>query len=547
MTTIVTRLGKGSALTWLEGDTNFENLNNFKVETTTLAGAGWSDLVGYNQGGTGAITRTLQDTLRERMVNVMDFGALGDGTTDDGPAIQNAINSLLVSSSLGGGIVFFPKPAVNYAIGTAVDLSNITNLTLLGVGGVEFNPLGTQSHIKAKSGFTGPMFTTDTSSPYPRSGGVVFENLLLDGNNQNVTAYYIHASSGSGSQARMLEFTGCAFINFQTGLWLGDYSNENPDFTYLLGVNLYRCYFVDCVYPIICDAASFDGFDLEQVVIANENDKTIRAIQILLNGQTTTMKSVWFDLGPAATYGVYSTLPNPLIMENCAFEGHTGAETFVSVYQGGGGASLSGVILDNIRIQSVAGATAISVDNPNGMSIRNSTVDGNIVIGASCITHADGVNFSAGGYTGTTANVYVNGTASGTWTPTLTFETPGDLAVTYTIRVGSYTKVGRQVTVHFELATSAFTYMTASGNLQVTGLPYPISATYSPSGSLSAYSGITDATTPFVGVLGVPSSSLMTFGRSGSGVAQAAVTEIEVPSAGTVVLYGSLTYTTDTV
>lgn len=32
MTTIVTRAGKGAALTWAEGDANFENLNNAKLE-----------------------------------------------------------------------------------------------------------------------------------------------------------------------------------------------------------------------------------------------------------------------------------------------------------------------------------------------------------------------------------------------------------------------------------------------------------------------------------------------------------------------------------
>jgi len=32
MTTIVTRAGKGSALTWVEGDANFTNLNTYKLE-----------------------------------------------------------------------------------------------------------------------------------------------------------------------------------------------------------------------------------------------------------------------------------------------------------------------------------------------------------------------------------------------------------------------------------------------------------------------------------------------------------------------------------
>lgn len=38
MATIVTRTGKGSALTWLEHDANFTNLNNDKIEVA-LRGA----------------------------------------------------------------------------------------------------------------------------------------------------------------------------------------------------------------------------------------------------------------------------------------------------------------------------------------------------------------------------------------------------------------------------------------------------------------------------------------------------------------------------
>ena len=70
--------------------------------------------------------RTTPDRLND-VFNVKDFGAVGDGKTDDTAAIRAAIvyaySQNQVSSASGGGIVFFP-PGVYYIGSPPLDVSN---------------------------------------------------------------------------------------------------------------------------------------------------------------------------------------------------------------------------------------------------------------------------------------------------------------------------------------------------------------------------------------------------------------------------------------
>lgn len=95
-----------------------------------LAAPAGSSLVGYLPAGTGAVATTVQAKLRQS-VNVKDFGAVGDGVTDNTTPFQLAFNYV---NSIGGGVVNIPPGT--YRKGDAAGSSWIMypNTTLRGEG-----------------------------------------------------------------------------------------------------------------------------------------------------------------------------------------------------------------------------------------------------------------------------------------------------------------------------------------------------------------------------------------------------------------------------
>lgn len=154
-----------------------QNKNGSAIYSAPESTDGSAEFVSFIQNGAGSVQRSVQDKLREK-VSVKDFGAVGDGVTDDTAAIQAAIDSL------SGGTVNFPQGT--YVISSPILLKR--GIRLLGSG-----PFDTISQASAKiflkSGSNCAMLKTPAAVSGVGSAThyMALENLLFDGNKTGQT------------------------------------------------------------------------------------------------------------------------------------------------------------------------------------------------------------------------------------------------------------------------------------------------------------------------------------------------------------------------
>lgn len=183
----------------------------------------------------------------------------------------------------------------------------------------------------------------------------------------------------------------------------------------------------------------------------------------------------------------------------------TGVATALGVNTGSAGAFVvNGGALGTPSSGTVTNLTGTANININGTVGATTPTTGAFTTG----THSSGV--SVGGATAQTSGVAFPATAvavsdantlddyeEGTWTPSLGGNT------TYLTQSGTYTKIGRQITVHFDLAISTL----GTGSMTtITGLPFTVSGTVG--GSIGTFSTLA------VNVLGFwcyATSTLVTF------------------------------------
>ena len=150
-----------------------------------------SSTVGFIQTGAGATATNVQTVLR-RSFNVDDFGAVGNGSTDDGPAISAAYTAASAVAVAGGTysvVELYLTPGKNYRIATTIIVQPWVKLIGLGAtlsGGITgFDRITTSvPTIPADNdvaGQTAGACFTDNAGALGTVDGLEFWNLHLTG------------------------------------------------------------------------------------------------------------------------------------------------------------------------------------------------------------------------------------------------------------------------------------------------------------------------------------------------------------------------------
>lgn len=424
---------------WLTAGSNYKFVLKTSLEVTL---ATWDNITGingtgiatnasnvqYDPAGTGAVSTTVQAKLRQT-ISSKDFGAVGDGTTDDTAALQAALNAL----PQYGELIINP--------GTYIISSTLTvgtdNVIIRGQAvikakaNISFSPL---MNAASRTGLIIKDLDLDANQANRISGqaiayscmdigsstdclieNVIFRNTRGFGGGSAVSL----AASGGGAGVLRLRVTGCKFLdcgvsataNSADGVFMrGRYSKIDNCFAYKVTDTAFvmeGCQYSEISDCVVQDSTAFAGIT---------NDTSTDRFGNMINGLTGTTNYVG-SLGGVIAVGCFGAgnLYQTSI-SNVTIRVETGA--------GGGGPGVQlrhtstgrviGVDMENVNIDtgSTVGVMTQGIfsDDCDNVKINNSSIvmDTNVAsLGSSAIY------FRTAGVNNSVNDTYVNGSYNG--------------------------------------------------------------------------------------------------------------------------------------
>ena len=282
-------------------------ITNAKVNAT--AGIDATKL-SFTQAGTGATARTVDSKLKD-VVSVKDFGAVGDGTTNDTAAIQAAINSLPTN----GGTVFIP--AGTYLVGTLDMPNNPKVVNLIGAGMFStFLQMATAAgpvirKVQTAGNITGALFSDFSVRANASSDktNLAHKAFLLSGwNNSHFKRLgykSVNTVGPGGSVGVVFDLAAHPYLSYQnTFEGINCSINYGPSRVFYLNNNgqgvLYNPNIVEIrdsyFYALGACNVFIDGADCTQLTVRNNIFEDSPGVTGVIIGQLSYVQGNWFEL-----------------------------------------------------------------------------------------------------------------------------------------------------------------------------------------------------------------------------------------------------------
>jgi hypothetical protein len=463
-----------------------------QVFRSLLTGTTPATNVPYNQGGTGAIDRTAQVKLQET-VSVKDFGAVGDGVTDDTAAIQAALDASSTVSFPAGtyniSASVFPKSNQNIYFDSAklfttqiitgdecaIKLANVENVEIHGAS-IDCNNYAANSGIIIREVTSNIRIynTKVVNAAYDatRGGGrgVLVEansgtegRIIIDGVTCDTVDTVIGLNGYFGNRKNAIIVNNVVGVNSTKLLAIfgngGTYPHDG-DAQQFLVTNLVG---YDITYPIRFDRAGnsiisnvyiYNSSTIDYVVRGTANN--VHCSNIVHEGDCSSLfdGTPWNEPNGSTDLG-YNTVKSSFQITNR------------------GTASLAAITCVGVSRSTLISNTTfdLNVDAITTNLVADANADNNTTALASLYSTV--YNCKVEGFLSTFAAKTLGQSAnsacfSGSFTPVVEGSSSAGTG-TYSIQFGTYSVVGNRVFFDIYLAWSAHT---GSGNLLVSGLPY---------------------------------------------------------------------------
>jgi hypothetical protein len=305
--------------------------------------------VDYTIGETGGVERTLQNKLEE-FVSVKDFGAVGDGVTDDTAAIQAAFTANT------SGAVYIPPGT--YKCSSGLSISSPNNMLVFGEGKIQYPTAVLSADVTQ---------ITISGGSHFRISGISFEML-------NHTGVFNDTNTAIGLSFRGTDnvvVENCKFYrhSFQSILQLGG------DF-----FNVQHCYFEN----LGGNAYSTDRFDP-----AGGTNYNYPFFCVFSNNVVQGC----LDSFVGAHVASYVTIDGNVLQKQGTIAGRTGNTGYGIDIPGTQYATISNnVIRGEETSTSIVSGYAIFIHDLSGINCEFITVDGNAIRGTQGIAIGDTLN-----------------------------------------------------------------------------------------------------------------------------------------------------------